>query len=234
MTEVVKDVPVENTALLDILNKYVDIFQNEDFEKKLVLTCEEQNDPENREKWVGEEYMREIVNSGTGHEGFPDHVVSYLFKPDNMESFRFKEEVHKNDPDFKLDFRSRICDLNTELMHFFGARNNALTAFYPPGGYISWHNNANAHAYNIIFSWSETGDGWFKYLDPHTDKVVTMHDKKGWQCKASYFGHYGERDRIVYHAASTDCKRITVSFIWNIEDASKDVQDDLIYDISHD
>ena len=48
---------------------------------------------------------------------------------------------------------------------------------YPPGGYISWHNNANASAYNLIFTWSETGDGYFKYIDGETKEEIVIKDK---------------------------------------------------------
>ena len=43
---------------------------------------------------------------------------------------------------------------------------------YPPGGYISWHNNANASAYNLVFTWSESGNGYFKYIDGETKKEI--------------------------------------------------------------
>ena len=46
--------------------------------------------------------------------------------------------------------------------------------------------------YNLVFTWSETGDGQFQYMDTKTGETVVMKDRKGWQCKAGYFGSYGE------------------------------------------
>ena len=119
-------------------------------------------------------------------------------------------------------------------MSWLGVKNNALTAWYPPGGFISWHNNANAAAYNLIFTWSETGEGQFEYVDPISKKVVVMQDKPGWQCKAAYFGHYGEPERLFYHAAKSDCWRCTVSFTFDTSVLSAELREDLLEEISSD
>ena len=107
---------------------------------------------------------------------------------------------------------TKFGELNTELCTILSTRNNALAQLYPPNGHISWHNNANASAYNLIFTWSETGDGWFKYVDPKTQEVVTIQDEKGWNLKAGHFGAYGSGD-VVYHAARTNCYRMTLSYV---------------------
>ena len=83
---------------------------------------------------------------------------------------------------------------------------SALSTLYPPDGFIGWHNNANAAAFNLIFTWSEKGDGWFKYIEPTSKEVITISDVQGWQLKAGYFGAYGSGD-VVYHA---DPERIVI------------------------
>ena len=65
-----------------------------------------------------------------------------------------------------------------------------------------------------------------------TKKEVVMQDVPGWQCKASYFGAYDEpAHKLVYHTASTDCWRITVSYIFNREEMSLGLQEDVIEEI---
>ena len=59
-----------------------------------------------------------------------------------------------------------------------------------------------------------------------------MQDEPGWQLKAGYFGHHGEPDKVCYHSASTDCNRITVSFIFNHNDMSLNLQDEVIAEIA--
>lgn len=226
---ILKDIPVRNSELLDILNQYVDLYNMDGFMDNVHLYCENERDQENRDRWLGEDYLQEIIDMGERHEGFPDHMVGYNFKPHQPEENRFVNNV---DLDYKKSIMDKVYEINDQMMFFLGVRNNALTSFYPPGGYISWHNNANAAAYNLIFSWSETGEGWFKYKHPETGEMVHMQDHAGWQCKAGYFGHYGEPEKLCYHAASTDCRRITVSFIFNISDGSLTLQDEVIDEIS--
>ena len=43
-------------------------------------------------------------------------------------------------------------------------------------GYIS-HTNWNAPGYNLIFSWSENGDGWLALRNPNTGQIITYNDK---------------------------------------------------------
>lgn len=228
----IRDIPINNDELMELLNQYVDVYNHEAFEQSVHVWCENEHDKGQQEKWTGEEYLQHLINvEGDRHEGFPDHMVSRAFKPHQPEEMdrAFVKDV---DPKVKKEILDKIYKLNEEMMLFLGVRNNALCAFYPPGGYISWHTNWNAPGYNLIFSWSENGDGWFKHRDPVSGKIVHHQDRPGWQLKAGYFGHLGERDKICYHAASTNCKRITVSFIFSAADMAMDMQDDVIAEIS--
>ena len=50
--------------------------------------------------------------------------------------------------------------------------------------------------------------------------------------QSSYFGAYDEEpEKLVYHTASTDCWRITVSYIFNREEMSLGIQEDVIEEI---
>ena len=223
-----QDVPVKNRDLLKRLNRYRDFLMNdiESFQKNFHLSC--QQDAKNRHYWVGEKYLKEILDQGEGHEGFPDSLVGYELSVHRKDHEFYSRDAH---PSFRKDSTAHLSWMNQELISWLGVKHNALTAWYPPGGYISWHNNANAPAYNLIFTWSETGDGYFQYLDPASKKVVIMKDHKGWQCKAAYFGHYDEPERLFYHSASTDCWRFTVSFVMNTSTLSQELREDLIEDI---
>ena len=126
------------------------------------------------------------------------------------------------DPIFKRDMTQHLRELNDKMMNFLSVKHNALAAVYPPGGFISWHNNANAPGFNLIFSYSEDGSGYFDYIHPETKEVVHCQDKPGeWTCKAAYFGHYGEEDKVMYHAASTDDWRVTVSYVFDWSETSE-------------
>ena len=58
-------------------------------------------------------------------------------------------------------------------------KNNALCAMYPPKGFIS-RITMQTHLHIILFfTWSETGDGYFKYIDGYTGDEIIIPDKKG-------------------------------------------------------
>ena len=228
----IKDIPIKSPELLEILDRWVSVMDMEGWEENVHIWNPNEWNVEQKEKWTGDAYLKRLLEvEGENHEGFPDHMVARNFKPSQPETMRESFERDCN-PDIRNAITRELHDINNEMMMFLGTRNNALCAYYPENGYISWHTNWNAPGYNLIFSWSENGNGWFKVRDPNTGQIITYHDKPGWQLKAGYFGHRGERDKICYHAASTDCKRITVSFIFDLQEMAGNLQDDLIDEIS--
>ena len=97
--------------------------------------------------------------------------------------------------------------------------------------YISWHNNANAPAYNLIFTWSETGDGWFKYWDMKEQRIVKFEDKLKAQCK----GDISSLCSTSWHSAIMQPALIV--YVWQSPTRSictkcLRIQDDVIEDIS--
>lgn len=102
----------------------------------------------------------------------------------------------------------------TRLQNTVGSSRNALCALYPDGGYIGWHHNGNAPGYNILFSYSQDGDGYFKYYDREKDEIVYMHDKPGWNVKCGYYpSEKTEPNRVYWHAAATKKARLSIAFV---------------------
>lgn len=205
----VRDIDIQNTEFLDILNEYKDILLKREEGDPIPLIAKEipvQLEDEKAENWVSDEYMHEVIRMGREHDGFPRVLKGFSGLKHEGNDMRGK--VIKD--------ASRV--LNTKLMEFLSCRNNALNACYPPGGFISWHNNANAKGYNIIITYSETGDGWFDYWDIEKQERVRIQDVPGWQAKMTYFGPYDDPDKLCYHAAYTDCYRITVAFVFDEAD----------------
>ena len=205
----VRDINIQNSEFLDILNEYKDILLKREEGDDTPLIAKEvniQHKDENPDSWINDEYMHDIINMGREHDGFPKVLKGFSGLKHEGNDMRGK--VIKD--------ASRV--LNTKLMEFLSCRNNALNACYPPGGFISWHNNANAKGYNIIITYSETGDGWFDYWDIEKKERVRIQDVPGWQAKMTYFGPYDSPDKLCYHAAYTDCYRITVAFVFDEAD----------------
>lgn len=222
-----RDIPINNSYVKDALNNFLWYYENRDIvARNLVLN----GSPDQRERFMSEKYRDEIIAMDWKHEGYPDGGHSYALKHDRMQP----KSGRSNHPEV-ANLLERYNKYNVQLCEILCTKNNALTQMYPPNGFISWHNNANACAYNLIFSWSETGDSCFRYVDGHTGQEVVMQDKKGWQCKAGYFGSYQEPwYKRVYHAAETNCWRITVSYMFDTSDMSLGMQEEAIEEIMSD
>ena len=224
-----KYVEVKNPELLAILDNYAGLPKIPGFAENCHCTSKERM--RQRNWYVGPKYMQEIVDEGTQHEGFPDEMVGYNFKLSDRAHQMFEPDA---DPIFKRDMTHMLSDLNDKMMNFLSVKHNALAAVYPPGGFIAWHNNANAPGFNLIFSYSESGSGWFDYIHPETKEVVRCQDKPGqWTCKAAYFGHYGEEEKLMYHAASSeDDWRVTVSYVFDWSETSEEFREMVLEDIA--
>jgi len=177
-----------------------------------------------------DDYRNSIVQMGQKHDGYPAGGKFYNLRPEQADP----EPDHYFDGAFKNDFIDTYNKFNDKLILDLGIRRNALCTAYPEDGFIGWHNNANASSYNLIFTYSETGNGYWQHIDPHTSEIVTVPDIKGWQCKAFYFGAYDEDpEHLVYHTArSIEGWRLTISYVFDRH--NKDWWLDAIEEIEND
>mgnify|MGYP000299936618 CR=1 FL=1 len=126
------------------------------------------------------------------------------------------------------DVVKHIFNESMKLQEYLGLRTNTLKMYYPPGGYIGWHHNGNAPGQNILFTYSATGDGSFKYYDYDSAQIISVPDKKGWSVKAGYYPKYNNSsDKVFWHCAETNCPRITVAFIIDNQILWNDVIDEI-------
>lgn len=213
-----RNIPIKNEELIELLESIVPTFHNIDFDQ--VNLCGGMGEVE---RWCGEKYREQIIYRSTAHDGFPEKLLGV-----DISSKGFST----NNQELWQSTTSSFESFVESLQSWASARNNALAAVYPPGGYISWHTNANAPGYNVLFTWSETGDGYFEHIDPATKEHVVTPDVKGWQCKFGYYGSYDEPDKVLYHAARTNCLRSTVAFVFNGDESGKQMAEMLIEEIS--
>lgn len=145
---------------------------------------------------VSDEYLN-LMRNRPDNVGYPEETYGVDFR--NFQTF-----------DTTL-YYERVHELDKALMTFTGSHNSALKMYYPPGGYIGWHNNANAPGYNILFTYSETGDGDFRYIHPQTGELVIMPDPVGWSCKVGYYDIVDGKP--LWHSAHTKCNRLNWAYI---------------------
>ena len=186
-----KQLEIKNYELIELLNDTSNWFKNID---KSILPFPNKKD--DNEYYTSEEHLNEI--DVEKHDGFP----KYTYGVDIA--------VPSTTPG---SWRKKILEIDNTLNTILGSQRCAVKMYYPKDGYMSWHNNHNASGHNILFSYTEQGDGWFKYKDPKTSEIVTMYDEPGWTAKVGYFGSNKEKDKIFWHCARAYEDRLTLGFV---------------------
>lgn len=150
---------------------------------------------------ITDSYLKKMVDSGRAHDGFPEVIRGH-----ELTEYSGKQEY---DPELV----KRVDDLVFGMEQLLCVKRNAVALYYPADGYIGWHTNWNASGYNVLFHFSQTGEGFFEYVDPITKEHHQVHDKPGWTAKVGYFGNIEEPDQVVYHKAETKCPRLTFAYV---------------------
>lgn len=204
--------------------------------KKLISTLQDITD------YVFHSNMRPEIEKGVkhrregkiAHQGYSDQYLQEAMKRP-LKEFGYPLDINgmeiKYIPNAKLfeDISNKVNELNDIL----GFGYNSLCCYYPEEGYIGWHHNGNAPGFNILFTYSPTGEGWLKYYDLKNKKIVMMEDKPGWSVKVGYYGRddtvpgRAEYDKIFWHSAYTKVPRLTVSFVLNHNSMWNDVIDEI-------
>lgn len=184
---VVDNIPEE---ILTELDKFTDWFFEQD---RSAFKMRDFEVP--REEAISLKYLQEQQSKDL--DGYP--VCAYGLDMNDMAGF----DVDK--------FYPHITEIDTTIRNFLCAKHSAIKMYYPAGGYIDWHTNANAYGYNVLLTYSHTGEGAFLYQNPKTKEIVELHDKKGWNMKVGLYDvHEG---MPLWHAAWTDCERLTWGYI---------------------
>ncbi len=189
-----------NPELKNMLEEFSTWFFNSNYNTEL-LPFEKLDDHEKGDFATSNEYLKQALKDPEAY-GYPKHMLGSIMD-NNLNANRLQPKLYRE-----------ACDnIDKKLINYFGARNNALRAYYPKNGYIGWHNNANAPGYNIIITCNPDGDGEFEHYDHNTGMITRYHDKKGWFVKAGYFGSMKEPENLYWHCARTRSPRITLSYI---------------------
>ena len=205
MTEIV----IRNEGLLQTLNDTVEMFlEHRELMTELSDNLQRDVPVEEWEKFCKEDYLHEMIATGVDHAGFPE--TGYGFQV--AQGVRQRPDVFTPLKDWTKN----------QLPMMFGARSNSLTSYYPPNGFVGWHTNWNASAYQIIITWSEEGDGYFSYYDKETDTIITEQDVKGWQARWYRFGRYDEPQHHCWHTAWTNSPRFTLAFKFPYNNVNED------------
>jgi len=231
------EVPIRNKKIIALLDKIITDFHNTCDECEIDIDNYNYNriqcnigkqTSEEIQNYISEKFLREkFLSDPEAHVGYPlqyrvipvEHLAEYYEGFDNF-------------------YKWGKYDLPIEI----GAASSALFVHYPHDGLTGWHTNWNANAYQLLFTWSETGDGFFRYYDKAKDEIVTIQDKPGWQCRWYYFGRKDEPEHHCWHACYAGAsRRMTLAFKFSNKgkDSEEDtmaqlLRDELVAEISSD
>lgn len=187
---------------MSILNGFSDWFFSEVDRSRLGVSKTGKDKNLTNDEICSRETLMKVLNDDS-HVGFP---LSYYGI----------DLLHKTQRErVPLEYRPRIAKFDATIKEFIGSNTNTVTAYYPAGGYIGWHNNQNAYGYNIICSYTEKpGDGYFRHWNHLTDEIVDFPDPGGWSVKMGYFGGNHEYENLYWHSAAAKSERITFGFVF--------------------
>lgn len=196
-----KFIPLKSPRLIKYLQSITNILYKDEY-KKLIGKTRIRNDNLIPDLYAcSEDYLRKAFTLKVQDYGFPRSSLGL--------------GVREFDPDL-LKVTEPIHNLVEKIGQNLGSPNNALTMAYPDKGFIGWHHNGNAPGYNILMTYSQDGNGCFKYYDRINDSVVVMPDQPGWTVKVGYYpSEKNETDRVYWHCADTAKQRISVAWILN-------------------
>lgn len=193
------EVQIRNRELIEQLDGFIeDFYSIEGYDDPVHHMFAPQDAPQNGMRYTNDDNFYLQRARGDEHSGFPEQHFSQPVG-----------NMAKEDPEKFHDISWRV---KKQFPAILGVHSNALFNYYPPGGFVGWHTNWNANAYQILFTHSKTGNGYFRYFDEKTKEIVTIDDKPGWQCRWYYFGHLDEPEHHCWHAAYAGCDRITLAF----------------------
>ena len=193
-----KDIP---KFYLDILKEIESFIP--DMKKIKVQAEKSPTPPISAEYSISNELLFELVNSsGPWHSGMPGYLNS-----DDWGTGKILEDENET----VINTLKLMEKIGSSVM----SRRSVLMTLYPPGGYIGWHHNGNVPGRNLLFSWSETGDGLFRLYNNKLDNFEEYPDSPGWNVKSLKFYSHIEAEETGYswHAMATNCFRFSFSFL---------------------
>lgn len=204
-----REVLIKNQEIRDRLDGFIDTINSMDF-RAIKSSIKER----------GDKYKEYATSTD---------YLNYILSKLDRQAFEGPPEIAKlidlcNNHTIPKDWHELAEDVQYTFAQELGAQQNALFCYYPEDGYIGWHDNRDAPGYTVLFNWSKTGDGFYRYRDWETGKVHTIKDKAGWSCKT---GYYGPGDKSTFHCAMTNEPRWSIAFYMRNENMRDIIIDEI-------
>jgi hypothetical protein len=226
-------IPPFNPELMEILNDFINDLMENDLSKLNIHNVNnakriwgELPDDQPGDYYTSPEHLEHMQNK---------KYIGELKRENGFAEATYGSNMSHADARAPKEIADIISKVNNDLLAFFGSKFNAVSMYYPQGGFMGWHNNGNASGYNILLSWTNgEHKGYFQFIDPITKELVVLNDDEnmlnGWTIKVGYFGPLEKEDELVWHSARTfDNERITLAYV--IPDEYKYMWDMMVEDL---
>lgn len=207
MLVVPQDIDITNKEILNSLNEMKEEFFRLENDQGLRFADDAnigqysseraKTDPE---YFLSDEYLQYVKDKGDKHRGPPEEFNAWPISRLAVANPEWNDLMKK---------------VKNELAMEHAASHSSLASYYPPKGFVGWHTNWNNSNYQILFTWSETGDSYFLYKDPKTKVICKIQERPGWQAHLVYFGSKKEPEYVFWHAAYTNCRRFAWALSWD-------------------
>lgn len=198
-----KFIPLKSSRLKKYLQNITDILYTPNIVQLISRTIDRKDDLQPETYGCSDEYLKKAFEMNVREYGFPRSCLGMGMREITPELMNVISPVSKQVERIGL---------------FLGTPTNALVMAYPDRGYIGWHHNGNAPGFNILMTYSQDGDGCFKYWDREKQEIVVMPDEPGWTVKVGYYpseNKKDESDKVYWHCAETKKQRISVAYVLN-------------------
>jgi hypothetical protein len=211
-------IPKDILVILKEIEKYFYLFRNFEstklspYEKKLEFL------KQNKKRSVSEEWLFELIEKGS--------ILGQAECSDLISFMDIKQQALMN-PNIDLDILETLNKFQSvyrDLCYCVGGKYDAVVGYYPEDGYMEWHTNCDAPGLGILFSWSDSGNGYFHYYNDKTKNFEKYQDNFGWNVKGCYMKDKleGLETGNSWHCVNTNCERFTLGFL--LSNSGKDVE----------
>jgi len=159
---------------------------------------------------TSEERLTQILAAGDDIHGIASdrsisNVISFGLKKitDAVSSEKVKADRRRVDELFsrvlKSVFESKVPITTSSSGHFW----------YPAGSYMGWHTNSRVPGWRVYINYAEEpGKSFFRYRDPLTKEIVTLHDKE-WNLRIFRI----TSEQPIWHTVYSDTNRFSFGYM---------------------
>ena len=163
------------------------------------------------------------TNLDTGYISGKDSVKGYATDDEYLYKIKDRAEKYQLSKTYSFYQLKHYPEIDKQIIKFgslFKNTKSGLAILYKPGDYFGWHHNSTSYdLFDILFTYSETGHGEFKY---YKDNLIhTIRDKPGWSLKVGCFPAESKKEYL-WHSVRSNSYRVSIARVTDNLDVFRD------------